>query len=292
MGAPSQDRSQSDISPSLPSSSLRSNISSSGTSEYILQRTQHWNKENRKARTNKVKLMIKSSKTEKFNIKYYYFVKAGSLNQLTKSTKPVAYYLPVDSMSPIRIGTRILRESSQNRRQGTHSYKNRNIMSMYMASIDNNERPRVTIPSRPREDVTKPTKLSLQDALFTKRPNFIKRSERRVQVLKRIREKREERAEKHEAWLNSIRCLSPNSRKDVRPVFSPSPAIRLFSHKEMVSSTKHKYSTLPEVINKKESSRKEGQSETNRLRKDIYSRQLKRRLHNGKVSLNHHDRIF
>jgi len=60
----------------------------------------------------------------------------------------------------------------------------------------------------------------------------------------------------------------------------------------MVSSTKHKYSTLPEVINKKESSRKEGQSETNRLRKDIYSRQLKRRLHNGKVSLNHHDRIF
>ena len=213
-------------------------------------------------------------------------------NDVIKSTKPVAYYLPVDSMSPIRIGTRILRETAQNTRQGTHSYKNRNILSMYMATIDNNERPRVTIPSRPREDVTKPSKLSLQDALLTKRPNFVKRSERRVKVLKRIREKREERADRHEAWLESILCLSPNSRKDVRPVFSPSPAIRLFSHKEMVSATKHKYSALPEVVHRKESTKKEGREETNRLRKDIYSRQLKRRLLNGKVSLNHHDRIF
>lgn len=207
-----------------------------------------------------------------------------------RNSKPVAYYLPMENLSPIRIGTRVLRESAQNH-QGTHSFRNRNILSMYMATIDNEiTRPRVTIPSRPRDESA--AKLSLQEALLQKRPNFVRRSERRVAVLAQIRRLRELRSERHEAWLNEIRCLSPNSKKEARPVFSPAPVVRLFSHREMVSASRHKYSVLPEVINKRESSKKSVRDETNRLRAEIYSRQLKRRLMKGKVSLLHHDRVL
>ena len=132
----------------------------------------------------------------------------------------------------------------------------------------------------------------MQEALRTKCPTFIKRSERRVAILKQIEKVREINSAKQEAWLNQIRSLSPDSRKNAQPDFSPCPVVRLFSHKDMVTSTKHKYAALPEVLGRKETGKKEGRDEINRLRKDIYSRQLSRGLRRGKVSLLHHDRIL
>jgi len=264
MGAPPQ-HSESEASPYFPSTSA-----STSASRLFVQRTRHWNKENKRQRT-KEKVSKKRS---------------------PRSQKPVAYYLPMTSMSPIRLGTKLLKESSHNP-HGVLSFNKRNILSQYMANMDHEPpRPRVTIPSRAREDGNKLAKLSLQDALRHKRPDFVRQSEGRVAILHQIREARERRAARHEAWLEEVRCLSPTSRKQVRPVFSPSPVVRLFTHQEMVAATRNKYSVLPEVINQKESVRKEGKGETNRLRKDIYSRQLKRRLQRGKVSLTHHDRVL
>merc|ERR1719422_2014225 len=48
-----------------------------------------------------------------------------------KSNVPVAYYLPVDNLSPIRIGSRVLRENN-----GWVGSDQRNILSGYMASLD------------------------------------------------------------------------------------------------------------------------------------------------------------
>lgn len=162
-----------------------------------------------------------------------------------------------------------------------------------MANLDHElPRARATVPSRSREDTNQLAKLSLQDALRHRRPDFVRKSEGRVAILHQIRAAREKRAERHEAWLQDIRCMSPASRREARPVFSPRPVLRLFTHQEMVAATRSKYIALPEVLDMKKAEKRQGKDETNRIRKDIYSRQLKRRLKCGKVSLTHHDRIL
>merc|ERR1711915_681487 len=153
-------------------------------------------------------------------------------------------------------------------------------------------RPKVMIRSRPRETETHVPKVTLQEALKASRPNFILRSERRVAVLNQIQKMRQVRAEKQEAWLNHIRALSPESRRRAKPEFSPIPVIRLFSHREMVATTRRKYSALPEVLCRKETGRKEDRNQNNRLRREIYSRQLQQQIMRGRVSLLHHDRIL
>ena len=50
--------------------------------------------------------------------------------------KPVAYYLPMDNLSPIRIGRRVLREIRGDNENVFHSSENRNILSSYVASLD------------------------------------------------------------------------------------------------------------------------------------------------------------
>lgn len=184
-----------------------------------------------------------------------------------------------------------MREPSNNS-HGVPSFKNRNILSGYMAGASlETQRTRNVISSRPRVDEHN-DKMSLQDALLAKRPVFIKRSQRRVAILKQIQKIREINTEKQESWLNQIRSLSPETRKNARPTFSPCPVVRLFSHKDMVASAKDKYAKLPEVVYRQQNDKKDGRDQINRLRKDIYSRQLSRKIHAGKVSLLHHDRIL
>ena len=210
---------------------------------------------------------------------------------ISKGRKPVAYYLPLENFSPIRCGKKILKESAPNNK-GTQSLKNRDVLSRYMSSLDSGAAQlQRTKPQGSKEEKSLP-KLSLQEALRASRPDFIMRSERRVAILKQIQRMREIRAEKQEVCLNQLRCMSPTSRREARLQYSPVPVIKLFSHKEMVVNTKLKYSGLPEAIRREETIKKDGKSRNNLLRKEMYSRQLKKRLVKGKVSLLHHDRVL
>jgi hypothetical protein len=68
--------------------------------------------------------------------------------------------------------------------------------------------------------------------------------------------------------------------------------VRLFSHREMVAKARRKYSQLPEVRGRVVDRRRVGRQETNRLKADLFSRHLQRRVVGGQVSLLHHDRVF
>ena len=210
---------------------------------------------------------------------------------ISKDRKPVAYYLPLENFSPIKFGKTILREAAPNN-IGTPSLQDRDILSRYMSSVDSGAAQSKRTMPRGSKEVKNLPKLSLQEALRSSRPNFILRSERRVAILKQIQRMREIRAEKQEVCLDQVRCLSPTSRKDAILQYSPVPVIKLFSHKEMVLNTKHKYSGLPEATRREETKKKDGKNRNNLLRKEMYSRQLKKRLAKGKVSLLHHDRVL
>ena len=60
----------------------------------------------------------------------------------------------------------------------------------------------------------------------------------------------------------------------------------------MVAKTRRKFSQLAEVRGKVVDRRKAGRLETNRLKAELYSRHLQRRVVAGQVSLLHHDRVF
>lgn len=245
------------------------------TEQIFIRRTRHhWNKEN-----------LPKRKTAK------------EKRDKTICHKPVAYFLPMDNLNPIRIGKKILKDSHPNE-HGFHSFKHRNILTKYISSVDHHaqqthnkhddhEQAGGVVPQCTH------AKLSLQEALLRKHPHFVHRCEYRMQVLRQIRDEREERAERHTAWLEKLRDMSPNSRRNTVPCYSPVPtAPRLFTHREMVEATKNKYLELPEVQNKKYLCRRQGSYATNRLRREVYTRQLNRRIKRGQISLTHHARVF
>jgi hypothetical protein len=147
----------------------------------------------------------------------------------------VAYYLPLDNLSPVRIGRRVLRDSSNTgnnyQAAGQLSAGNRQLLAGYMAGLDlaaaaasNNSSSSCSgttaagqLPRRPQ--------LTLQDALLTQRPNFVRRAEHRRAALARIKAARLRRAEKQEAWLEQLRELSPASRARAEPTYSPVPQV-------------------------------------------------------------------
>jgi len=217
----------------------------------------------------------------------------------------------MDNLSPIRLGRRILRDSMPNQ-QGFHTGNHRELLSKYISSVDASAEyyngggsrghpasRKVVLHSRSAPEVGEEgcshTKLSLQEALLRRHPHFVHRCEYRVHILKQIKESREARAERQNAWLEQLRDLSPNSRKAIQPP-SPPPSCgappRLFTHREMVAATKSKYIALPEVVHQRYEVKKEGRYVTNRLRAEVYSRQLKRKVRNGQVSLTHHTNVF
>jgi hypothetical protein len=158
----------------------------------------------------------------------------------TRKSKPVAYYLPLDNLSPVRIGRRVLRDSSNNYNSyhqaatGQLSSGNRQLLANYMAGLDlaaagnsscnNNSSCSATADQLPRQQ-RRPQQLSLQDALLTQRPNFVRRAEHRRAALGRIKAARLRRAEKQEAWLEQLREMSPASRQRAEPTYSPVPQV-------------------------------------------------------------------
>ena len=135
--------------------------------------------------------------------------------------------------------------------------------------------------------------LSLQQALQQKRPEFLQRSQLRVQVLEQIREHRLIHAEKYKMWLNEVSKL-PNAEARLARLAPPTlPKMpRLFSYREMVTQAREKYKRLPEIVYSKAEAKKKSSYKTNRLKADMYKKKLQRKVLQGRVSLAHHNQIL
>ena len=135
--------------------------------------------------------------------------------------------------------------------------------------------------------------LSLQQALQQKRPEFLQRSQLRVQVLEQIREHRLIHAEKYKMWLNEVSKL-PNAEARLARLAPPTlPKMpRLFSYREMVTQAREKYKRLPEIVYSKAEAKKKTSYKTNRLKADMYKKKLQRKVLQGRVSLAHHNQIL
>lgn len=143
---------------------------------------------------------------------------------IKKSVKPVAYYLPMETLSPVRLGSgrRVLREvgnnsnslSSANNLDSPHtmmSAGNREILAGFVAGLDVARPATAPLSKRPASPAVKmPRKvLSLQEALAERRKDFVRQSEARQDALAAAREARLLRREKQSAWLEEIARQSP-----------------------------------------------------------------------------------
>ena len=205
--------------------------------------------------------------------------KRSPKKKTSKKGAPVAYYLPVDNMSPIRIGSRVLRENN-----GWMASDNRNIISSYVASLD-------TQPIRKRQHQSTSAStssqsnidqmnesMSLQQALMNRRKDFVRSCEKRVNAMKKAKDARILRSTKQEAWLEELARQSPRSQRLAEPCFTPVPVVRVFNHREMVKATRDKYQELPEVKYAKMDAKRNVRYRGNRLMSKIYSSRLQRKV--------------
>ena len=147
----------------------------------------------------------------------------GSSGQ-KKDLKPVAYFLPMETLSPVRLGRRVLREvgndgnslssvNNLNLPDMMMSAGNREMVAGYVAGLEVT-RP-ATAPvlrrartSGPKEKLPRQV-VSLQEALTERRRDFVRQSEARQAALAAAREARLLRREKQSAWLEEVAQQSP-----------------------------------------------------------------------------------
>lgn len=211
--------------------------------------------------------------------------------------KSFAYYLPLHEESAIRIGTRVLRER---RLEGSLNKENRNILSNYISAINASAEHYPKKKTRKmRHEASESNSLietpkTLKDALSENKPDFIKKSESRVEILRQIKEERCLYSEMRRNLLENIAKEAPKNQVRNLPLSTipkPKPR-RLFDYKEMVKETRLKYDNLPEVLNAKYEARRTSIYRTNRLMADIYQRKLKGHVLKGKISMNHNFNII
>ena len=67
---------------------------------------------------------------------------------------------------------------------------------------------------------------------------------------------------------------------------------RLFSHKEMVAHAKAKYQKLPEVVYHKTAAKRRSSYKTNRMKAEMYKRNLQKNVLQGRVTLTYSNHIL
>ena len=110
----------------------------------------------------------------------------------------------MEHASPIIIGKKILKEKCLE--PDSLSKENRNILANYLSAIDTNtitiEKQKSVKPKLPPKPTQPAKKLSsLQEALLNNRPDFVQKSQLRVDFLNKIREQRLIYTEKYKQWL-------------------------------------------------------------------------------------------
>lgn len=240
---------------------------------------------------------VTDTSTEKTNA----VMQEGTANKTKHKQKPVAYYLSLENnATPIRVGKRILKETLS---EEFLNKENRNILSNYISAlnasaikIDTNKKklPKDVTQNLPKTKIiVDPTK-TLKEALYDNKPEFIRRSEYRVNILRQIKEERCAFSERQRRWLEEFASSAPKNqpKTDVLPpnITPPKPR-RLFDYKQMVAETRCKYQQLPEVLTSKYDAKRRSSYCTNRIMANIYKRKLKDNVLKGKVSLVHHINI-
>ena len=239
------------------------------------------------------------SSFEKSDLKVNSNISKKSSSDANHKRKSLAYYLPLyNNATPINVGSRVLREKGL---ENTLNKENRNILSNYISALNtssieiqqnkHNRPVSKVIPVTSRVDPSK----TLQEALTENKPNFIKKSEYRVEILRQIKEERCLFSEMQRRALENLAKEAPKnqikSRIPLTSVPKPKPK-RLFNYKEMVKETRRKYEQLPEILNARYDAKRMSSYRTNRLMADIYQRKLKDNVLKGRVSMTHTYNLF
>ncbi|KAK9501837.1 hypothetical protein O3M35_012491 [Rhynocoris fuscipes] len=124
------------------------------------------------------------------------------------------------------------------------------------------------------------SKLSLQDELLSKRPDYVARAEGRRQIVAELTALRELR-QKHKTNVLAA-AVSDTSQ----PIPPPPLAIkRVVSQKQMRSLTEKKYKKTFEVQQKKQDLKRKEDYRTNRLMADVFKKKLQKRTLRGETDL-------
>lgn len=228
--------------------------------------------------------------------------KANHRSSNASSRKPMAYYLPMDNQTPIRIGMRVLKEKKAVNDEFSIGKENRNLLANYLSSVDSSTmvmskgRPKTAPEPHQRPappNLSRSSQITLQDALMLRKPNFIQRSSMRVDILRQIRDQRLIHAERHQRWLDEVAKAPPLSRTTLPPPPTMPKMLRLFSYREMVTQAREKYEKLPEIVYGQSEAKRKNSYQTNRLKADMYKKRLQSKvLHGRGVSLTHHNNIL
>ncbi|XP_053442247.1 (E2-independent) E3 ubiquitin-conjugating enzyme FATS isoform X6 [Nycticebus coucang] len=146
-----------------------------------------------------------------------------------------------------------------------------------------------TQPERPdpSEDCSKPQQtpansLTLQEALEVHKPQFISRSQERLRKLEHMVQQRRAQPKEDPGQKQSLLPVRASKKQFTIPhplsdnLFKPKE--RCISEKEMHLRSKRIYNNLPEVKKKKEEQRKRVILQSNRLRAEVFKKQLLDRL--------------
>ncbi|XP_055464855.1 (E2-independent) E3 ubiquitin-conjugating enzyme FATS isoform X3 [Psammomys obesus] len=120
--------------------------------------------------------------------------------------------------------------------------------------------------------------MTLQEALEVRRPQFISRSQERLQKLKHKVQQRKTQPKENLRQKESLLPVRANKKQFTIPhplsdnLFKPKE--RCISEKEMHMRSKRIYNNLPEVKKKKEEQKKRVILQSNRLRAEVFKKQL------------------
>ncbi|XP_052567849.1 (E2-independent) E3 ubiquitin-conjugating enzyme FATS isoform X2 [Peromyscus californicus insignis] len=137
--------------------------------------------------------------------------------------------------------------------------------------------------SDPLEDSSEPrhllaSSMTLQEALEVRRPQFISRSQERLQKLKHMVQQRKTQQKENPGQKQSLLPVRAHKKQFTVPhplsdnLFKPKE--RCISEKEMHMRSKRIYNNLPEVKKKKEEQKKRVILQSNRLRAEVFKKQL------------------
>ncbi|XP_051047516.1 (E2-independent) E3 ubiquitin-conjugating enzyme FATS [Phodopus roborovskii] len=137
--------------------------------------------------------------------------------------------------------------------------------------------------SDPLEDSSEPphllaSSMTLQEALEVRRPQFISRSQERLKKLKHMVQQRKAQQKENLGQKQSLLPVRAHKKQFTVPhplsdnLFKPKE--RCISEKEMHMRSKRIYNNLPEVKKKKEEQKKRVILQSNRLRAEVFKKQL------------------
>ncbi|XP_010597539.2 (E2-independent) E3 ubiquitin-conjugating enzyme FATS isoform X1 [Loxodonta africana] len=130
--------------------------------------------------------------------------------------------------------------------------------------------------SQPQQ--TPASNLTLQEALEVRKPQFISRSQERLKKLEQMVQQRKAQRGENLGQKQSLLPIRANKKQFTVPhplsdnLFKPKE--RCISEKEMYTRSKRIYNNLPEVKKKKEEQKKRVILQSNRLRAEVFKKQL------------------